>query len=249
MSARPQGARLRALSHTALPAFLALVLATSALVTGTVGGTTRPAAAVTGSPAGTAVQYGLAQLGDPYRYGAAGPSGWDCSGLTMMAFRAAGFSLPHNARAQYAYGARVYRSGWAPGDLIFWSSNGSASGIYHVGIYVGGWRVLHAPSSGRVVQIESIWSHGLLPYAKRLAPSSTPLLTVASGSRGDRVRAVQRRLRAQGYTAVAVTGTFDSVTQRATRRFQYVTRETVDGRVGYATWTALVQHGTVARVS
>ena len=249
MPARPQGARVRALIHTVLPAFVALVLVTSALVTGSLGGTTRPAAALAGSPSATAIRYALGELGHPYRYGGSGPSAFDCSGLTMAAYRTAGFALPHSARAQYAYGTTVFHASWRPGDLIFWSSNGRATGIYHVGIYLGGWRVLHAPSTGRVVQIEPIWSHGLLPYGKRLAASSTPLLTVTTGAVGDRVKAVQQRLRAQGYTSVAVSGRFDYATQLATRRFQAKERQRVDGSVGWNTWSALVVHGSTARVS
>jgi hypothetical protein len=243
------GARRRALVRLVLPAFTALAMSATALVTGALGGTTPPAAAVTGSPAATAVRYALSQLGDPYRYGAAGTTAWDCSGLTMRAFGAAGVALPHSSRAQYGYGTRVAEKYWRPGDLIFWSSNGAASGIYHVGIYVGGRRVLHAPSPGRVVQIEPMWSHGLLPYGRRIAAWATPLLTVTSTVSGDRVKAVQQRLRAQGYSSIAVTGRFDAATLVATKRFQARLGQRADGQVTWSTWAGLVDHGVVARIS
>ena len=248
MSARPHGGRRRALVRLVLPSVTALALVATTVVTGAAGLTTRPAAAsVAASPQATALRYALSQIGDPYRYGAAGTTAWDCSGLTMMAFRAAGYALPHNARAQYGYGTAEWRTHWRPGDLVFWSSNGRASGIYHVGIFVGAGRVLHAPSPGKVVSIEPIWTHGLLPYSRRIAPAATPLLTVLPGASGDRVRALQQRLRAQGFTGVAVTGRYDSPTLSATKRFQYAVRQTADGRVGSLTWAALVARGAMTR--
>jgi hypothetical protein len=246
MPACLQGGRRRALVRFILPATLALALAATSLVTGSLGGTTRPAAATTASPSSTAIRYALGQLGDPYHYGSYGPAAWDCSGLTMMAFRAAGVSLPHTSRGQYSYGTAVYRTGWRPGDLIFWSSNGAASGIYHVGIFLGAGMVLHAPSSGRVVQVERIWGAGLLPYAKRIG--SAGLLTVVPGGAGDRVRAVQQRLRANGFTRVTVTGFYDATTLTAAKRFQAAAGQPADGRIMTGTWATLVTHGVRAYV-
>jgi cell wall-associated NlpC family hydrolase len=107
--------------------------------------------------AGTAVQFAYAQLGDRYVYGGTGPNGWDCSGLTMMAWRAAGVALPHSARGQYARGTRVSRSQLKPGDLVFFYSP-----IHHVGIAIGGGRIIHAPNPSRRVEIAPIsW----MPFA------------------------------------------------------------------------------------
>lgn len=92
----------------------------------------------------------LAQLGKPYRYGAAGPRSFDCSGLALFAYRAAGVTLPHNAAAQFGSGRHIARSDLQPGDLIFWA------GLGHVGIYLGGGRMVHAPSPGHTVSIISI---------------------------------------------------------------------------------------------
>jgi cell wall-associated NlpC family hydrolase len=92
----------------------------------------------------------LSELGKPYRYGALGPSTFDCSGLTKFAYGAAGITLPHSAAAQYRSGRRVDRSQLQPGDLIFWR------GLGHVGMYIGGGRMVHAPETGDVVRITSI---------------------------------------------------------------------------------------------
>ena len=99
-----------------------------------------------------AVDTAKAQLGDPYHYGAAGPDSFDCSGLTMYSWAAAGVSLPHSSRAQYAALPHVPMDALAPGDLVFYGSP-----IHHVGIYVGGGQYIHAPQTGDVVKVSSIY--------------------------------------------------------------------------------------------
>jgi peptidoglycan DL-endopeptidase CwlO len=95
-----------------------------------------------------AVSYALAQLGDPYVYGAAGPDAFDCSGLTMAAWAAAGVAIPHSASMQVSSGTPVSISELMPGDLVFYYSP-----ISHVGMYIGNGQVVHAPHTGSVVQI------------------------------------------------------------------------------------------------
>ena len=99
-----------------------------------------------------AVDTAKAQLGKPYSWGAAGPGSFDCSGLTMYAWAAAGVGLPHSSRAQYAALPHVPMDAIAPGDLLFYGSP-----IHHVGIYVGGGQYVHAPQSGDVVKTSSIY--------------------------------------------------------------------------------------------
>lgn len=99
------------------------------------------------------------QIGDPYVYGAAGPSAFDCSGLTMYAYAKAGISLPRTAGEQAAAVRRIGRHHMRKGDLVFFYNRG---GIYHEGIFTG-WRagrrvVLHAPYSGRNVERQRIWT-------------------------------------------------------------------------------------------
>ena len=99
--------------------------------------------------AGAAVAYAYAQLGKPYCYAGVGPSCFDCSGLTMMAWAQAGVSMPHGSTEQWNMFPHVPLSQAQPGDLIVWDG--------HVGLYVGGGQVLHAPHTGTVVQISPIW--------------------------------------------------------------------------------------------
>src|SRR5262249_34673844 len=96
------------------------------------------------------LNYAYAQIGKPYCYAGVGPSCFDCSGLTMMAWAQAGVSMPHGSSDQMAMFPSVSMSQLQPGDLVFWSG--------HVGIYVGSGSVLHAPHTGENVQITPIWS-------------------------------------------------------------------------------------------
>jgi cell wall-associated NlpC family hydrolase len=108
-----------------------------------------PAPVVPGA-AGKVVNYAWAQLNKRYVWGTAGPDTFDCSGLTMMAWRAAGVSLPHNAAEQYQMVHHIARSQLAPGDLVFYNSLG------HVGIYIGNNQIVHAPNSRTVVKVSPI---------------------------------------------------------------------------------------------
>ncbi len=107
------------------------------------------APAVSGQ-AGVAVRYAYGALGKPYAWGQDGPNGYDCSGLTSAAWRAAGRSLPHNTRMQWGVVAHISRSELRPGDLVFYRSLG------HVAIYVGGGQVIHAPTFGRNVEKRAV---------------------------------------------------------------------------------------------
>ena len=98
--------------------------------------------------AGIALKFALKQIGDKYVFGAAGMIYWDCSGLTMRAFQAAGVSLPHSAAAQARMGKSVPFNQKQPGDLLFFGHP-----ISHVGIYLGGGRMVHAPHSGARVKV------------------------------------------------------------------------------------------------
>jgi cell wall-associated NlpC family hydrolase len=109
-----------------------------------------PAPAPT-SAASQAVAYAKAQLGKPYVWSAEGPNSFDCSGLTMMAWRSAGVSIPRVAAAQYGMGRHISRSALEPGDLVFFGSP-----IHHVGMYVGGGMMIEAPYTGQVVRYHTI---------------------------------------------------------------------------------------------
>jgi cell wall-associated NlpC family hydrolase len=101
----------------------------------------------TGSAKGLkALAYAKRQLGDSYVYGASGPNSFDCSGLTMAAWKAAGVRLPHNTNAQYARARHVSKSNLRKGDLVFFYGGRS-----HVGLYAGNGKVIHASQPGKPV--------------------------------------------------------------------------------------------------
>ena len=122
------------------------------------GGYTVPADETPPAP-GTGVQraiaYAKAQLGKPYLWAADGPDSFDCSGLTMMAWRAGGKSLPHWSVAQFQQNTRISEGQVRPGDLVFWG--GSPGTIHHVAIYIGNGEIIHAPRTGQPVQINSMY--------------------------------------------------------------------------------------------
>jgi cell wall-associated NlpC family hydrolase len=100
-----------------------------------------------------AVAYALAQVGDRYVAGMSGPSSFDCSGLTLAAWRAAGVSLPHYSYAQYGVTKRVSRSELRPGDLLFYFG----SGAHHVSMYIGGGMMVSASNPRDGVEIIAAW--------------------------------------------------------------------------------------------
>ena len=81
-------------------------------------------------------------------WAAAGPTRWDCSGLTMRSYQAAGVSLPHSSRIQISYGKSVSFSSLKPGDLLFFGKP-----ISHVSIYMGGGKMVQAPRPGKKVEV------------------------------------------------------------------------------------------------
>ncbi len=101
-----------------------------------------------------ALKYALKQVGDIYVWAAAGPTRWDCSGLTMRAFQQAGVSLPHSSRIQVKYGKSISFGAVKPGDLLFFGNP-----ISHVSIYMGGGKMVQAPRPGKRVEV--------IPFTKR----------------------------------------------------------------------------------
>lgn len=118
---------------------------------------------------GQAAEVAMAQRGKMYVYGAEGPDTFDCSGLTMYAYAAAGIQLPHSSRAQYGYGTSVPYGEWKVGDLLFYG--GSPSSIHHVAMYVGDGLLVHASTSGVPVKTAPAPDGGGGDYlgAKRIA--------------------------------------------------------------------------------
>ncbi|MFD3399285.1 NlpC/P60 family protein [Kribbella sp. NPDC058693] len=112
--------------------------------------------------AAIAVNAALSQLGDPYVWGADGPSSYDCSGLMMYAWGKAGVSLSHSSKAQTGEGRHVSKSDLMPGDLIFYYSP-----VSHVAMYLGNGRIVHAPRPGKSVEIAPMDE---MPYNSAVRP-------------------------------------------------------------------------------
>jgi cell wall-associated NlpC family hydrolase len=107
--------------------------------------------------AAQALRYAMSKIGRPYVWGAAGPNSFDCSGLIMWAYRKVGISLPHYTGSQWNAGTHVSRDRLQPGDLVFFYND-----LHHVGLYIGGGKMLHAPQTGDVVKIAPLAGR---PYA------------------------------------------------------------------------------------
>jgi cell wall-associated NlpC family hydrolase len=150
------------------------------------GGGGGPVALPSGGSARSVINRALSQLGMPYAWGggnAYGPTrgirdggiadlygdydkiGFDCSGLMIYAFAAAGYRLPHYSGYQAQSGRQVPLSQKAPGDMLFWASGGH---IHHVALYIGNGQMVEAPYSGSHVRIASVRYGGIVPYATRL---------------------------------------------------------------------------------
>jgi len=110
------------------------------------GGTPPPYKGPTGTQAEKAVAFAYAQIGKPYVFGASGPDSYDCSGLTMASWAAAGISIPRTSYEQWASLPHVPTSQLQPGDILVFNGAG------HVGIYVGGGALIDAPHSGLDVE-------------------------------------------------------------------------------------------------
>lgn len=140
-SATPVAGRKLKTRAAALALAGAAALSLTACQTGGSGGSSR------------AVAIAASQAGEPYRYGASGPSSFDCSGLTQYVYSQLGVSLPRTAAQQANAVTRIPQSSARPGDLIF-----IGSPAYHVGIYAGNGKFWTAPKSGDVVKLQTIWS-------------------------------------------------------------------------------------------
>jgi cell wall-associated NlpC family hydrolase len=153
----------RSETRTALPAAKAKAAAPVAKVAAPVAKVAAPVAApvakaavpavpaVASSKAAAVLRYAYAQLGKPYRYGAAGARTFDCSGLTMRAWAAAGVAISHNAAAQFYSTKHVAKSALQPGDLVYFGRP-----IHHVGIYIGGGKFIEAPYTGADIRISNL---------------------------------------------------------------------------------------------
>jgi cell wall-associated NlpC family hydrolase len=104
--------------------------------------------------AGTVIAYAEAQLGKPYQWGGTGPDAYDCSGLAMMAYRAAGLTIPRTSQQQWQYGTRIPLPAARPGDLVFFAGgDGTPQAPGHVGIVIGNGTMIEAYATGYLIRI------------------------------------------------------------------------------------------------
>jgi peptidoglycan DL-endopeptidase CwlO len=114
----------------------------------------------TSGSAATVISYAEHQLGKPYLWGGTGPDAFDCSGLVMMAYRAAGIDIPRTSQQQWLWGPRVNPSQVQPGDLVFFAgSDGTVTSPGHVGLVIGHGLMIEAYATGFPIRIA--------PYANR----------------------------------------------------------------------------------
>jgi cell wall-associated NlpC family hydrolase len=126
-----------------------------------------PAPAV-GSGAQFAIDAAMSKLGAPYVWAAAGPDSFDCSGLTMWAWAHGGKSLSHYTGSQWASSAHISAGEAQPGDLVFFWAPGDGGDPGHVGLYLGGGMMVHAPHTGSYVKTESVsyWPGARVAYGR-----------------------------------------------------------------------------------
>jgi len=110
-----------------------------------------PAVAAAAGRRGSAMSIAMRKLGAPYRWGAAGPGAFDCSGLVYWSYRQTGMTLPRSSSAQSRVGTPVSKGALQPGDLVFFYRP-----VSHVAIYIGGGRVVHASTAGKPVKISNL---------------------------------------------------------------------------------------------
>ena len=110
----------------------------------------------TSDEARAAIEFARQQLGEPYVWAAAGPDAWDCSGLTMMAWRQGGIALPHYSAAQYQQTKHITAADLKAGDLVFWGT--SPNTIHHVALYIGNGQIIQAPRTGDVVKVSPLFA-------------------------------------------------------------------------------------------
>ncbi|MEU7872553.1 NlpC/P60 family protein [Dactylosporangium sp. NPDC049140] len=114
-----------------------------------------------GGAGGTAAKKACELIGKPYIWGAAGPKGYDCSGLTMAAWAAAGVTLRHYTKWQWEDGKPVAKADLRPGDLVFFYSD-----LHHMGMYVGGGWMVHAPTTGDYVRMAKLDGRPITGYRR-----------------------------------------------------------------------------------
>ncbi|MDQ1747676.1 MAG: hypothetical protein QOD07_1939 [Frankiaceae bacterium] len=205
---------------------------------------TKLAAALPSAPGTTtspvaqqAVAFAKAQTGKPYKWGATGPASYDCSGLVLAAYRAAGITTPRVAADQYGTGVSVPLDKAQAGDLLFYAGDvAKPATIYHVVIYLGAGKIIDAPYTGAFVGARSLWTKDLLPVAWR--PVASLALPTKPGATGWTVAQLQQALDRHG-AKLAVDGGYGAATLSAVKAWQQAHKLAANGVVDVTTWLTL----------
>ncbi|MEA2504661.1 MAG: peptidoglycan DL-endopeptidase CwlO [Actinomycetota bacterium] len=160
-AAADRAAAVRSAMAVAKAAVAATKSSSSPSPSGSSGSSNALPADPTTDPPADAVRAAMSQIGKPYVWAGSGPASYDCSGLTMSSWRQAGVMMGHSAADQYASFKHVSTDQLQPGDLVFFGHP-----IHHVGMYVGGGMMVHAPETGELVQVSPV-SRGDLVGASR----------------------------------------------------------------------------------
>jgi uncharacterized protein YycO len=136
-----------------------------------------------------AISFAEAQLGKPYQWGGTGPDAFDCSGLVMMGYRAAGVDIPRTSQQQWSWGPRVPASQAEPGDLVFYvGSDGTATAPGHVGLVIGGGMMIEAFATGFPVRITPYGDRNPIGFTRPWAHPGVviqPALTISGAATGS----------------------------------------------------------------
>ncbi|MBV9097835.1 MAG: peptidoglycan-binding protein [Frankiaceae bacterium] len=192
----------------------------------------------TASPvAKQAIAFAKAQAGKPYKWGATGPASYDCSGLVLAAYQAAGITTPRVAADQYGTGVSVPLDKAQAGDLLFYASDvAKPATIYHVVMYLGAGQIIDAPYTGAYVGTRALWTQNLLPVAWR--PVASLLLPTKPGATGWTVAQLQQALDRHG-AKLTVDGGYGSATLSAVKSWQQAHKQAANGVVDVPTWLTL----------
>lgn len=205
---------------------------------------TKLAAALPSTPGTTAnpvakraIAFAKAQTGKPYKWGGTGPASYDCSGLVLASYLAAGITTPRVAADQYGTGASVPLDQAQAGDLLFYASDvAKPATIYHVAIYLGAGKVIDAPYTGAYIGTRALWTNNLLPVVWRpVAPLTLP---TKPGATGWTVAQLQQALDRHG-AKLAVDGGYGPATLSAVKVWQQGHKQAANGVVDVNTWLTL----------
>jgi peptidoglycan DL-endopeptidase CwlO len=154
------------------------------------GGTsvTMPDASAPNQAVATAISFAQQQLGKPYLWGGTGPDAYDCSGLVMMSYRAAGIDIPRTSEVQWKFGPRIPESQAEPGDLVFFAgSDGTPTDPGHVGLVIGNGEMIEAYATGTPIRIASYTDRDPVGFTRPWEDPSVPqsLVTGATAPPGN----------------------------------------------------------------